>query len=160
MKNQRAGTILIMKTNPSTFHECHFAFNPSDADEKKRFILNELNNFRSLKEPKTKDLHPFSFFLESADGVLAGIYGQVFLGALQIQDLWVEEPLRRQGVGSTLLQKAEEFGRAHGATFSIVGSFEYYGAQAFYKNRGYFVEYERKGFDEGWSQFLMRKNFE
>ncbi|KAB2832200.1 MAG: GNAT family N-acetyltransferase [Caedimonadaceae bacterium] len=160
MKNQGTEAILIMKTNPSTFNACHFVFNPSDADEKKRFIQNELNNFRSLREPKTKDLYPFSFFLENTDGVLAGIYGQVFLGALQIQDLWVAGPLRRQGIGSSLLQKAEEFGRTHGATFSIVGSFEYYEAQAFYKAQGYFIEHERKGFDEGWSQFLMRKNFE
>lgn len=149
-----------MKTNPRTSNECHFVFNPSKAEDKKKFILNELNNFRSLKEPKTKDLHPYSFFLENADGVLAGVYGQVFLGALQVQDLWVVGPLRRQGIGSTLLQKAEEFGRAHWATFSIVGSFEYYDAQAFYKAQGYFVEYERKGFEGGWSQLLMRKNFE
>lgn len=149
-----------MKTNPRTLNECQFVFNPSDADDKKRFILSELNNFRSLKEPKAKDLHPFSFFLENADGVLAGIYGQVFLGALQILDLWVAERLRRQGIGSSLLQKAEEFGRTNGAIFSIVGSFEYYDAQAFYKAQGYFIEYERKGFEGGWSQFLMRKNFE
>lgn len=79
---------------------------------------------------------------------------------MQIQDLWVTERLRRQGIGSTLLQKAEGFGRENGATFSIVGSFEYFGAESFYEAQGYFREYERKGFEGGWSQFLMRKNFE
>lgn len=127
-----------------------------DAD----YISTRLVHFRNQHEPLTEKVIPYGFFLKKNDKTWGGICGQIFMGCLQIHDLWIHESLRRQGHGSGLLNHVEHYGKSQGATFVVVGSYEYYHALKFYLKHDYFVELERKGFKGNWSQFLLRKNFE
>ena len=125
-----------------------------------KFVSDQIDHFRQLKEPAAKQISSYGFFLMEENCIYGGIYGQIFLKCLQIHELWIDESLRRKGYGSALLARTEEYSLSKGATFVVIGSYEYYGALDFYLKNGYFIEYERKGFENRWSQFLLRKNFE
>ena len=126
----------------------------------REFVSDQIIDFRQLREPATKHVSSYGFFLMEENQIYGGVHGQIFLKSLQVHELWIDESLRRKGHGSALLARAEKYSISKGATFVVIGSYEYYGTLDFYLKHGYFVEYERKGFENGWSQFLLRKNFE
>ena len=132
----------------------------NDATVERAFVSNQIVYFRQLKEPATRKINTYGFFLMEENKIYGGVYGQIFMKCLQVHELWIDESLRRRGYGSALLERAEEYGMSKDATFVVISSYEYYGALDFYLKNGYFIEYERKGFENGWSQFLLRKNFE
>ena len=68
--------------------------------------------------------------------VKAGLIGRHLWGWLQIDILWVDEGLRRNGWGSRLLAQAENEARKAGCTRAVLDTFEFQ-APAFYEKRGY-----------------------
>lgn len=80
------------------------------------------------------------------------MYGGLFVG-----QLWVKETLRGMGYGTQLMQKAEELAEKSGCNFIAVNTFDWE-ALDFYKKLGYYVEFERKGFDNNSTFYFLRKN--
>jgi GNAT superfamily N-acetyltransferase len=96
---------------------------------------------------------------DRAGRVRGGVQG-VTVGAWLAMDLvWVEEPFRRQGLGSRLLAEAEAQARRRGCRFAILATFDYQ-APGFYARRGY-VEYARmEDFPWGVTRFQLRKTLD
>lgn len=118
------------------------------ADFSSRFA--QYNRDRSGLKAQT-----FSFVLRGDDAIIAGGRGLVYLGALEVRGLWVDERLRGEGVGSALLHAIEEEARKRGATKAMLYTYSWQ-AEAFYRGHGY-TEYARFDFPEGHYRVDMQK---
>lgn len=101
--------------------------------------------------------HPVNFFLRNGRGEwLGGLTGHVWGGWLQVGFLWVSEPLRGQGLGTRLMDAAEDFARERGAVNATLETLTLQ-APNFYKKRGY-VEFGRlEDFPPGHAKLYLRK---
>ncbi len=103
---------------------------------------------------------PLSLLHRGADGrLLAGLVGEVVLEWLYVANLWVDESLRGQGIGSRLLERAEAEGKARGAVGShlYTSSFQ---APAFYQRHGYTCLGGLAGRPEGHNRYWFAKRFD
>lgn len=110
---------------------------------------------------KKKGLTPvsfFAFFIRDENGkILGGCNGDILYGQLYVSQLWVDEKLRGQGYGTKLMQSAEEHAKQHKCSFISVNTMNFE-APEFYKKLGYFIEFERHGFDKDCTFYFFRKN--
>ena len=87
--------------------------NPSESEIE--FVNNALARFNDAKVGP--DNHELLNIVEYDDSgnVIAGILGGTYWGWMHIDILWVDEKFRKQGIGSKLLQAAEDEERRRGA---------------------------------------------
>jgi len=76
------------------------------------------------------------FMRDGAQNIFAGLEGWTWCGSCYIRLVWVHEDLRGQGVGSALLQAAEQGARARGCQLMVLESFSFQ-APGFYETLGY-----------------------
>lgn len=76
------------------------------------------------------------FAKDETGRILAGLTGYTHGEWMFVKWLWVSEELRGQGVGSSLLKRAEEEARARGCRHSMLDTYEFQ-APGFYKKYGY-----------------------
>lgn len=80
---------------------------------------------------------PIGFKQLHANGELAaGIAGRTFGNWCLIDNFWVCDSLRGQGIGSAMLKTAEDEARARGCRWLLLDTLEFQ-APAFYRGRGY-----------------------
>lgn len=107
------------------------------------------------------DVSPVTpFYLEVVDSnnhPIGGLAGYEFYGSLLIDILWVDPNHRRKGIGSTLLQKAEEWAQEKNLRFIMLSTMEFWSAQKFYEKNGFSLEYVREGFEKGFKQYHLIK---
>lgn len=102
----------------------------------------------------------FAFFIrDEQKQIIAGCNGCNLYGCLYIDQLWVHESCRNKGYGRELLLSAEKYAHDNGCQFSAVNTMSWE-ALEFYKKLGYFVEFERKGFEKNAVFYFMRKDYE
>lgn len=82
--------------------------------------------------------------------------GEIYLGWLSIDALWVAEPIRGLGTGSALLRKAEKRAVEEGAVAAYLDTFHWQAAR-FYERHGY-AEFGRlEDFPAGSPRLFMQK---
>ena len=108
--------------------------NPSESEIE--FVNNALARFNDAKVGP--DNHELLNIVEYDDSgnVIAGILGGTYWGWMHIDILWVDEKFRKQGIGSKLLQAAEDEARRRGAHSVHVDTMSWQ-APDFYKKHGY-----------------------
>ncbi|MBQ9911181.1 MAG: GNAT family N-acetyltransferase [Lachnospiraceae bacterium] len=72
-----------------------------------------------------------------------------------IEAVFVEEPLRRQGLGTTLLQEAEKFAKENGASMVLTNAGDW--NVGFFKKNGYLIRGELKDVPEGHTCYELYK---
>jgi GNAT superfamily N-acetyltransferase len=77
--------------------------------------------------------------LGSRGEFLGGVTGDVWLGRLSIEFLWVDERVRGRGLGRRLLEAAERRGAACGATHAHLDTYDFQAGPVFYERLGYAV---------------------
>jgi GNAT superfamily N-acetyltransferase len=97
----------------------------------------------------------FSLVLRDKRRIIAGGRGHVYLGALEIRGLWVDDILRGKGIGSGLLQAIEQEARERSASKAMLYTYSWQ-AEGFYKSHGY-REFARFDFPEGHYRIDMQK---
>jgi GNAT superfamily N-acetyltransferase len=100
---------------------------------------------------------PVRIFLRDADGrVVGGLLGHIRWRWLYVAKLWVEDSLRGQGHGASLMNAAEEHARSLGCTGAYVDTFEYQ-ARPFYEKLGYALFGTLEDYPPGYRQFHLVK---
>lgn len=129
--------------------------NPKSGDVQ---ILNDGIMEQAKQKKGMKQLDFFAFFIRDEDGkIIGGCGGVNMYGSLFVDQLWVAESLRGKDYGTQLMQKAETLARESKCNFIAVNTFDWE-ALDFYKKIGFYVEFERKGFDKNSAFYFLRKD--
>ena len=90
---------------------------------------------RANREPSKSE--PLNIYLEDEEGnLMAGMVAGTFGNWLEIEYLYVNDSLRGQGIGSKILEMAENESRNRGCKYSFVDTFNFQ-APKFYEKHGY-----------------------
>ena len=100
---------------------------------------------------------PVKFVVRDAAGtVVGGILGHTRWRWLYIAKLWVDESARGQGLGTRLMEAAENLARSRGCTDVSLDTFDYQ-ARPFYGKLGYELFGTLEGYPPGSRQHYLRK---
>ncbi len=103
-------------------------------------------------------IETFAFFVRDKNNfILGGCNGSIYYACLYIDQLWLDENLREQGIGTQLMQSAEVLGKEKKCLFLTVNTMDWE-ALDFYKKLGYYVEYERTGYLNHSTMYFLRKS--
>ena len=103
------------------------------------------------------DWVPLALFAREADGaIVAGLTGSTYWGYLYVGRLWTAQRFRNLGLGSRLLEDAEQEALRRGchSVHLMTGSFN---ALPFYQRRGYTIFGELNDMPPGHTQYFMCK---
>lgn len=101
---------------------------------------------------------PFAYYIRDEHRqIKGGCSGYIFYGCLYIDLLWIDQSLRRKQYGKRLMENTEKLAKEKKCNFILVNTMDFE-ALDFYKKLGYFVEFERHGFDMNSIMYFMRKN--
>jgi GNAT superfamily N-acetyltransferase len=96
------------------------------------------------------------FVRDGANRIAAGIYGNTWGGCLEIRQFWVDEAQRRQGLGTRLLDAAEQEARRRGCRQIVLMTFSIQ-APEFYARHGFEVVAVVDDHPRGHKNMLLRK---
>ncbi|QPF75491.1 GNAT family N-acetyltransferase [Roseateles sp. DAIF2] len=113
---------------------------------------------RAFNRARRPDLAFEPLWLCARDGLalIGGLVGEVYLGWLELQILWVDETRRGQGLGAALLRAGEQRARELGARYAYLDTFGWQ-AEAFYARQGYAPFGRLEDFPLGSARVFMRK---
>lgn len=121
-----------------------------------QFLEEQVNEF-NCAATGFRDARLLVILLRDATGQLyAGLSGHSWGGAAEIRFLWVDGSRRRSGIGSALLDAAEQEARSRGCR-KIVLSTHSFQAPDFYRKQGYVVVGECSDYPRGYSHILLEK---
>jgi len=111
----------------------------------------------NLERGSVDEVRRMAVFARDAFGaVRGGAVGRYWGRYCELQQLWVDEPLRRAGIGARLLDEFEARGAGLGCSVFALETFSFQ-APGFYEKRGYEVVLRQDGFPHGHVKFSMRK---
>ncbi len=93
---------------------------------------------------------------DAAGNVIGGLLGGNYWGWLYVDILWVDEPYRRQGIGSKLLTQAEGEAVRRGCRHVHVDTMSWQ-APLFYQKHGYRVIGILPDIPKGHQKYLLQK---
>jgi ribosomal protein S18 acetylase RimI-like enzyme len=96
--------------------------------------------------------------LNNSGKMIGGLAGYEFYGSFIVDVLWIDPEHRKQGIGSLLLKKLEEFGKEKKLKFLSVTSMGWWNALPFYEKNGFEIEFIREGFENNYRQYQLIKN--
>ena len=111
-------------------------------------ILNGLDAYSEAYEQQWENVDFYKKLVDKNGRFAAGVIADVDKGASGfIEALFVEEPLRRQGLGSYLLKEAEKCAKENGASMVLTNAGDW--NVDFFKKNGYLLRGELKDVPEG-----------
>jgi GNAT superfamily N-acetyltransferase len=127
---------------------------PSDADVGR--IDSGLHDYNQ-RSADLAAIRRFACFARSSDGTLVGgALGRWWGVACELQQIWVDEALRRRGIGAALMQRVEAIAIESGCRLIYLDTFTFQ-APEFYYRLGYETACRLDGFPDGGSKFILRK---
>ena len=108
-----------------------------NTDSKKTQELGNLIRAYNQSKRESSKSEPLNIYVEDEQGnLLAGMVAETFGYWLEIEYLYVSEDLRGKGIGSEILNRAEQEARERKCKYSFVNTFQFQ-APDFYKKHGY-----------------------
>ena len=99
-------------------------------------LANLIRAYNRANREQSKS-EPLNIYLEDEKGnLVAGMVAETFANWLEIEYLYVSDDLRGQGIGSKILEMAENESRNRGCKYSFVDTFNFQ-APKFYEKHGY-----------------------
>ena len=100
-------------------------------------------------------VRPLACFARTTDGEVAGgAVGRTWGECCELQQIWVGEGRRKQGIGTRLVREFERGGAARGCNTFYLDTFSFQ-AVAFYRGLGYEPVLEIPGFPAGITKYVM-----
>ena len=134
-------------------------FHLSDAGDPaaREVIVRGLTQFNEANTGKL-DHRPLAVLLRDPESgaTLGGLWGRTAWRYLFVELLFVPEALRRGGVGSELMRRAEAEAAERGCHAAWLDTFSFQ-ARGFYEKLGYSVFGQLDAYPPGHSRFFMRK---
>ena len=131
-----------------------FATVPDAAE--RQFVINSLDTY-NVAVTGVAAFYPVNLFLRAGDGeLLGGLIGFLWGGWLQVQNLWVAEPMRRRGHAGRLMEAAELYARRLGCVGATLETHSFQ-ARPFYEARGYVVFGVLEDYPPGHVKYFLRK---
>jgi GNAT superfamily N-acetyltransferase len=96
------------------------------------------------------------FIRDDGDRIVAGICGNTWGGCFEIRQFWVDQRLRKRGIGTKLLAIAEREARERGCRQILLMTFTFQ-APAFYAKHGFVTMATVEDHPQGHQNLLMRK---
>ena len=128
--------------------------NPTD--EERQAILLPLRAYNAQKAGVSTP-EPIALLVRDESGeILGGLHGRVFYRWLYIDLLSVPEQGRGQGIGSTLMQMAEDLAREKDCLGVWLDTFDFQ-APAFYRKLGYSELGQIADYPPGHTRFFFQK---
>ena len=124
-----------------------------------QYLEDRIYEFNSAETGITDGEWLAVFVRDETGRIVAGISGATWGGCLEIRQLWVETSRRSQGVGTRLLEAAEQEGRRRGCTQMILMTFSFQ-APAFYAKHGFEVVATLDDHPRGHRNLLLRKRLD
>jgi len=101
---------------------------------------------------------PLNILVRSPDGsIVGGVKAATCFGWLYVSDIWLEESVRRQGLGSKMMHAAETRALERGCARAWLTTFSFQ-ARPFYEQLGYHVFSELEQYPGEVSLYFMRKS--
>ncbi len=98
-----------------------------------------------------------AFFVREGERIVAAICGNTWGGTCELRQFWVQESQRHLGVGTHLIQAAEQEARRRGCTQIVLMTFSFQ-APVFYERHGFEIVAAIDDHPRGHRNLLMRKH--
>ena len=129
-----------------------------DAEQVIQLLEDRIYEYNSIKT-HIDDGRLFSKVIrDNNKEVIAGIAGWTWAGICEITQLWVDEKVRKKGIGKILLEAGELEAKTKGCHTILVRSYSFQ-APHFYERHGYKIEHILNGFPKGHSYYILIKQF-
>lgn len=129
------------------------------SEEAREYIRQRLieYNVGQIPEEAKSNKETATFTVRDDTGkIIGGITCTYYWQHLYIDFLWVEESVRKEGIGAKLLAEAENFAKQKGARLIKLDSFSFQ-APAFYQKYGYTVFGKVEDHPVGCTQYYLMK---
>ncbi len=127
------------------------------------YLHEQIKEFNNQHSPLHKQVRaegavkPVHIMVVDADNQWqGGITGSLFWNWLELDDFWLPDTIRGQGLGSSILTQIEQIGKEQGAIKVLVTTFEFQ-ARTFYERHGYKVVGVVEDFPPGTNYYTMVK---
>jgi len=127
---------------------------PSDADTE--LVRGPLRAFNDDFIPASNWRNFVIAATDSDDQFVGGLEGELSWQWLFVRNLWVADSSRGSGLGTALIERAEEFALRQGCVGSHLDTFDFQ-ARPFYERLGYEVFGTLEDFPPGSTRFFLRK---
>jgi GNAT superfamily N-acetyltransferase len=134
-------------------------FEPDASKEDKTAAIAILREFNRQFYPQPQWQAINIFARDLSKKIVGGIFGEIGCGWLHIEILAIDKKLRRKGIGSALLETAEQEGKRQGCIGVYLETFEFQ-AREFYERHGYAVFGVQENYPVGFKRYFMQKLLE
>jgi len=100
-----------------------------------------------------------AIFVRDDDRIVAGICGNTWGGCAEIRQFWVDEARRQQGLGTRLLEAAEQEARRRGCRQMLLMTFSFQ-APSFYAKHGFEIVAVVDDHPHGQKNLLLHKRLD
>jgi N-acetylglutamate synthase-like GNAT family acetyltransferase len=128
---------------------------PSLADSE--YLEDRLYEFNKAATGITDGLGLGVFVRDAMQNIIAGAAGHSWGQTCELRQVWVAEPLRRQGIGRGLLAEAEAEAVRRGCRQLVLTTHSFQAPQ-FYAKLGFTPVSELSEYPRGHSQIVLRKH--
>ncbi|WP_280151042.1 GNAT family N-acetyltransferase [Piscinibacter sp. XHJ-5] len=119
-----------------------------------RMVDDGLGRYNESAAP-LHEVRPLSCFARTASGqVIGGAVGRTWGECCELQQLWVEEPLRGRGIGTRLVREFEHRAAERGCSTFYLETFSFQ-APGLYRSLGYEPKLELHGYAPGIVKYIM-----
>jgi len=117
-------------------------------------------NYSNVKRTSDGQIENICVVARDICGMLVGgTYGEVYWGWLHVLVLWVDPSLRRLGLGSQLLARAEAEAVSKGCRAAWLDTFTFQG-QSIYRRAGYEIFGTLEQYPDGHSRHFLHKRLQ
>jgi GNAT superfamily N-acetyltransferase len=133
-----------------------FVIKTDPTPEQIQYLEDRLYEFNSAATGITDGQGLAIFVRDEQEQIVAGICGHTWGGCCEIRQLWVEQSRRRQGLGTRLLEAAEQEARRRHCRQMVLTTFDFQ-APEFYTKRGFHRLAAVHDYPHGHESLLLQK---